>query len=127
MATRSEGARKAWRTRRSKRSFAKARKSENSSKAALRKHCEEHGWKIAFFEGPTGAPRTGIVDAIMSRIATDDADILEVRLVQLKGGAAGLSGPELARLKMAAASARVGWYGAAFDGNVLHIVSDTSE
>lgn len=57
-------ARKAWRTRRAVSAFAKARASEAASKEALRLYCEAHGWKLAFFEGPTGSPRTGIIDAI---------------------------------------------------------------
>lgn len=79
---------------------------------------------MAFFEGPTGSPRTGIVDAIVFRIDRKDADRLDIRLVQLKGGKAGVSGAEIARLKRAAKNAAVTWAIAAFDGETLHIVPD---
>jgi hypothetical protein len=59
-----------------------------ASKEALRFYWAKLRWKVAFFEGATGAPRTGIIDAIAYR----NADLLDVRLVQLK---AGVSGSEL--------------------------------
>ena len=36
--------------------------------------------EIAFFEGKTVAPRTGIIDAIAFRLGKKDCDLLEVRL-----------------------------------------------
>jgi len=107
--------------------FAKARAAEAASKEALRAYSQEHGWKIAFFEGATGAPRTGIIDAVAFRLGRKNADALDVRLIQLKGGKAGISGSEIARLKKAAASATVKWLIAAFDGEMLHIVPDDPE
>jgi hypothetical protein len=118
---------KALRTKRSMSTFAKARAAEAASKEALRAYCREHGWKIAFFEGATGAPRTGIIDAVAFRLARKDADALDVRLIQLKGGNAGVSGPEIARLKKAAGAAEVKWLIAAFDGEALHVVPEDSE
>ncbi len=106
--------------------FAKARASEAASKEALRIYCQEHRWKIAFFEGATGAPRTGIIDAIAFRLGRTNADALDVRLIQLKGGNAGVSGPEIARLKKAASGAIVKWVIAAYDGETLHIMPDDS-
>src|ERR1700679_1147590 len=78
--------------------FEKARASEAASKKALTEYCEKRKWRVAFFEGKTGSPRTGIIDAIMFRIAKSNADVLDLRLVQLKGGKAGISGAEIARL-----------------------------
>lgn len=121
---RTEAARKAWQTRRRISAFAKAKAAEAASKEALRAYCEERRWRVAFFEGRTGSPRTGIVDAIVFRIDRKDADRLDVRLVQLKGGKAGVSGAEIARLKKAAKNAAVNWAIAAFDGETLHIVPD---
>ncbi|HKW96142.1 MAG TPA: hypothetical protein VJN43_00340 [Bryobacteraceae bacterium] len=95
---------------------------EAASKAALRTYGEQHGWRVAFFEGKTGAPRTGIIDAIAFRLGRKDADFLDVRLIQLKGGNAGISGRELARLKKAASSATLNWLVAEFDGEVLHLL-----
>lgn len=94
---RSEAAIKSWVTRRSPRY--RAAKSEKSSKTALSEWCQENGWKVVFFEGPSGSPRTGIVDAVIVRIKPRDPDAIEVRLVQLKSGVAGLTGAEVARLK----------------------------
>lgn len=121
---RSAAALKAWRTRRAMSAFAKSRASEAASKEALRLYCQQHGWKLALFEGLTGAPRTGIIDAIAFRLGRNNADLLDVRLVQLKGGKAGVSASEISRLKRAAAGATVSWLIAAFDGAVLHLLPD---
>jgi hypothetical protein len=79
---------------------------------------------VAFFEGPTGAPRTGIIDAVAFRLDRRNPDRLDVRLIQLKGGKAGVSGREIARLKQAAEGATVTWSIAAFDGETLHLLHD---
>jgi hypothetical protein len=113
---------KAWRTRRRMSARGKAVAAEAASKAAFKTHFEEHGWRVAFFEGATGSPRTGIVDAIAFRIDRHNADLLDFRLVQLKGGKAGVSGTEIARLKKAAADATVNWLIAEYDGETLHVL-----
>jgi hypothetical protein len=100
----------------------KARAAEAASKDALGSYCEKNGWKVAFFEGATGAPRTGIIDAIAYRLGRKNPDILDIRLVQLKGGNAGVTGKEIARLKNAATSATVHWLIAEFDGELLHLL-----
>ena len=115
---------KAQETRRRMSSFAKARAAEAASKEALKTYCAEHGWHVAFFEGATGAPRTGIIDAIAFRLGRKNSDLLDVRLIQLKGGKAGVSALEIARLKKAAAGATVKWLIAEFDGEVLHLLPD---
>jgi hypothetical protein len=115
-------ANKAWKTIRARRAFVKARASEAASKAALEAYCEQQGWRVAFFEGKTGSPRTGIIDAVAFSLDRSDADGLEVRLIQLKGGNAGVSGREIARLKKAVTEARITGMIAAFDGEVLHSV-----
>jgi hypothetical protein len=104
--------------------FAKARASETASKDALRAYCEKHNWRVAFFEGKTGSPRTGIIDAIIFRISRGNADALDLRLVQLKGGKAGVTGAEIARLKKAIGTVSVNWLLAAFDGKDLHLVPE---
>lgn len=114
--------RKAVQTRRRRAAFAKAHAAEAASKEALRLYCEQHGWRLAFFEGSTGAPRTGIIDAIAFRLGRKDSDLLDVRLIQLKGGKAGVSGREIARLKKAAEGATVNWLIAEFDGETLHLL-----
>lgn len=75
-----------------------------------------------FFEGATGAPRTGVVDAILVRIKPRDPDAIEIRLVQLKAGSGGLTAREIARLKQAVASISTDWLLAAFDGQTLHFL-----
>ncbi len=96
---RRSAAAKAVKTRKRMNAFTKARAAEAASKEALRSYCEQSGWRVAFFEGKTGSPRTGIIDAIMFRVSRKNADVLDLRLVQLKGGKAGVSGAEIARLK----------------------------
>ena len=115
---------KAQETRKHMSAFAKAHAAEAASKDALKTYCTEHGWRVAFFEGATGAPRTGIIDAIAFRLGRKNSDLLDVRLIQLKGGKAGVSALEIARLKTAAAGATVNWLIAEFDGEVLHLLPD---
>lgn len=121
-ASRSQAAKKAWQTRRRLGAFEKARAAEAASKEALRAYCEKHGWRVAFFEGPAGAPRTGIIDAIVFRIDKKNPDRLDLRLIQLKGGGAGVSGRETARLKHAAADVTVHWTIVMYDDNTLHFL-----
>lgn len=121
-ASRSAAARLAWQTRSS--ATYRARRSEKASKLALSTWCHANGWKVVFFEGKTGSPRTGIVDAVMIRIRPGNADALEVRLVQLKSGAGGLTGAEITRLEKAAQALSKGWLLAAFDGEHLHLVPE---
>ena len=120
-------AQKAVQTKKHVNAFTKARAAEAASKEALRAYCEENGWRVAFFEGKTGSPRTGIIDAVAFRIARGRADVLDLRLVQLKGGNAGVTAPEIARLKKAATTVEVDWLIAAFDGETLHIVPEIKE
>jgi len=118
---RSEAAKKAWQTRH-KPSY-KASQKEKASERALAEWCTEHNWKVLFFEGPTGAPRTGIVDAVMLKINSKDADALEIRLVQLKSGSSGLSGDETKRMKSAKDKATIELSAALLDDeNRLHFV-----
>jgi hypothetical protein len=117
-------AKKAAQTRKRMGAFAKARAAEAASKEALRAYCEEHKWRVAFFEGATGSPRTGIIDAIIFRISKGNADALDLRLVQLKGGKAGVSGAEIARLKKATGAVSTSWMIVAFDGESLHMLPE---
>ena len=52
-------------------------------------------------------------------------DQFDLRLIQLKGGRAGVSGREIARLKRAALNASVDWLIAAYDGDTLHLLPET--
>jgi hypothetical protein len=115
---------KAAQTKKRKKIILKIRASERASKEKLREHYEADGWKVAFFEGPTGNPRTGIIDAVAFRLAKSDADSLHLRLIQLKGGSSGITAAEIRRLKAAARETNVGWIIAAFDGEALHLVPE---
>jgi hypothetical protein len=117
-------AQKATATKKRMNAVTKARAAEAASKEALRAYCDENGFQLAFFEGKTGAPRTGIIDAVVFRIARGQADVLDLRLVQLKGGSAGVSGAEIARLKKACTTVTVNWLIAAFDGETLHLLPE---
>ena len=119
---RSSAATAAWKTRKS--AVYKAKRSEQTSKAALSSWAADHGWSVAFFEGKTGAPRTGIVDALLSRIAPRRPDIMQVRLIQLKSGSAGLKPKEVKRLNDAVENIEVSWYFVGFDGTDLHWSGD---
>jgi hypothetical protein len=115
---------KSWKTRRAKSAFIKVRASEAASKEALKEHLGKRGWQVVFFEGKSGSPRTGIIDAFAYRLARKNADLLEVKLIQLKGGKAGASGREIARLKQAVETMALTWAVASFDGETVHLTSE---
>lgn len=115
---------KAWKTRRVKSAFIKVRASEAASKEALKEHLGKRGWQVVFFESKSGAPRTGIIDAFAYRLARKNADLLEVKLIQLKGGEAGASGREIARLKQAVEIVTLTWAVANYDGKGIHLTTE---
>ena len=117
-----QAARKAWRKRRIKAAWLQAHAAEKASKAAFEAYFKKQGWRVAFFEGNAGTPRTGIIDAVAFRLGRKNADLLELWLVQLKGGRADVSGPEIARLVKAADAVTVKPLIAAFDGETLQIL-----
>lgn len=127
MRDRHEAAKRAWKTRRIKKAWTQARTAESASKAAFEAHFKKQGWRVAFFEGATGSPRTGIIDAVAFRLSPKDPDVLDLRLVQLKGGKAGVSGYEITRLKKAADAVAVNWLIAEFDGQTLHLLPNDPE
>jgi hypothetical protein len=73
-------------------------------------------------DAPSGFPRTGIVDAVLTRIAPTDPDQIEVKLVQLKSGSGGLKANEVRRLKRSSATLIVRPTAAWHDGRDLHFV-----
>ncbi len=121
-----EAGRKSWKTRRIRKALDRAHAAERASKRALRKYCKERGWRLAFFEGPTGAPRTGIIDAIAYRLGKQNPDEMDLRLIQLKGGKAGVNAEEIGRLKEAADALKVKYLIAEFDAKAktLHLLPD---
>jgi hypothetical protein len=93
-------AKKAWMTRRS--ANYRARRTAKASQSAFIKWAEEHGWRVVFLDSLSGHPRTGIVDAVLVRVRPRSKDQIDIRLVQLKAGAAGLTAREFDRLCSAA-------------------------
>ena len=122
MRNRSEAAKLAWKRMRNKKAWDKAHAAERASKKALGKHCKAHGWRVAFFEGKTGAPRTGIIDAIAYRLGKHDPDAMELRLIQLKSGKAGVTAEEIKRLKEAPGKVGLDFIIAEFDGKALQFL-----
>ena len=112
-----EAGKKSWATRRNRSAWRQAHAAQAASKKALANYCEERGWRVAFFEGPTGAPRTGIIDAIAYRLGRENPDKMDLRLIQLKGGKAGVTAEEIGRLKEAADGLKVKYLIAEFDAN----------
>jgi hypothetical protein len=107
----------------------RAHRSEKASKEALLFWCSKHRWKVIFFEGASGAPRTGIVDAVIARIRPPevgprDADGIDIRLVQLKSGKGGLTGREITRIEQSVKRMSKDWVLAAFDGQTLHFLPE---
>ena len=49
-----------------------------------------------------------------------------MKLIQLKGGKAGASGREIARLKQAAENSTLKWAIANFDGKAIHLTTEES-
>jgi hypothetical protein len=109
-------------TRRINEAWQRAHAAERASKKALEKHCTAHGWHVAFFEGKTGAPRTGIIDAIAYRLSKHDPDAMNLRLIQLKGGNAGVTAEEIKRLKEAPGKVELDFLIAEFDGKALQFL-----
>jgi hypothetical protein len=107
---------RAAKTRRIREAFKRAHAAERASKRTLRRYCKEHAWRVAFFEGPTGAARTGIIDAIAYRLGGENPDKMDLRLIQLKGGKAGITAEEIGRLREAADALKVKYLIAEFDG-----------
>lgn len=100
----------------------RAHKTAKRSQEALKAWAEKQGWYVLFLDAPSGNPRTGIVDALLLRIPTHTPDELEVRLVQLKGGSAGLTAFEVTRLELAveAAAKKMKSLCVLHDGQLLH-------
>jgi hypothetical protein len=92
-------AHKAWKTRRQRKAVQAAQQTAKASQRALKEAAEEEGYYCVFLDSKKGNPRTGIVDAVLVKVLVSDADKLEIRLVQLKGGSAGLTSLERKRLR----------------------------
>ncbi|MGH2362049.1 MAG: hypothetical protein ACRDGM_16105 [bacterium] len=60
----------------------------------------------------------------MARVSSGDADAVELTLVQIKSGVAGLTGMEIGRMKQAVDKVLKGWVFAALDGKDLHFLPE---
>jgi len=102
----SSPASKAWATRRSP--AYKARRTAAASQRSLAAWAAAKGWRCQFLDAQSGHPRTGIIDAVLVRTKSGAPDTLEVKLVQLKSGSAGITAAEVRRLKRATELIEVG-------------------
>ncbi len=110
---RQRAARAAWRTMR--KPWWRAGESAKKSKTALEEWAEHNGWRVVFLDAKSGNPRTGIVDAVLVRIASQSPDTVELKLVQLKGGNSGLKPAEVRRLERATENVKI---------DALHVYHD---
>jgi hypothetical protein len=118
--SRHDAALKAWRTMRGP--VWKSQRSERLSKAALTEWAAKAGFKVVFLDAASGYPRTGIADAVLLRIRPRAADQIELYVVQLKGGGAGLKPREMTRLDQAAAAVKAVPLIILHDGTQLHFL-----
>lgn len=79
---------------------------EARTRRALEAWAAEAGWQLAYLPASGGErpERTlrGIVDAVLVRTSPHDPDAVQIRLVQLRGGKAGLAPAPEKRLERAA-------------------------
>jgi len=127
MKNQSEAAQKATNTRRNKTAGTNALTTEAHGKRALRKYCRERGWHVAFFETGSGASGIGIIDAVAYRVGKQNPDEMDLRLIQLKGGKAGVTAEEIRRLKEAAETLRRDFLIAEFDGKSLQFLPNAPD
>jgi hypothetical protein len=114
----SSPATKAWATRRS--ATYRARQTAKASQAAFEKWATDHGWRVVFLDASSGHPRTGIVDAVLLRVRPKSKDQIDIRLVQLKSGVAGLTAAEFGRLCTAVERVSVEGLAALCDEATVH-------
>jgi hypothetical protein len=114
---RTPAAKKAWATRRS--ATYRARRTARQSQIAFEDWAQRHGWRVVFLDALSGHPRTGIVDAVLVRVRPRSRDQIDIRLVQLKSGVAGLTGREFERLCSAVEQISVEGLAALFDGTTV--------
>ncbi len=119
-ADRRAAALRAWKTMRGP--VWKAQRSERLSKTALEAWAKKRGFRVVFLDAASGRPRTGIADALLLRIRPKAADQIELYVVQLKGGAAGLKAREMARLEAAANAVKAVPLIVLHDGERLHFL-----
>lgn len=97
----------------------KARVTAKKSQQALSRWAKANAWHLVYLDSEGGNPRTGIVDAVLIRIAPKKPDVVQVRLVQLKGGVSGLKPREVTRLEAAVGGVEVSAMYALYDGTSL--------
>ena len=92
---------KAWRTRRHLSAWERRTRRKRPARRHSRCILKSRGGVWRSLRAKPAPLLTGIIDAVAFRLDRKNADVLDLRLVQLKGGSAGISGKELARLKTA--------------------------
>ena len=89
--------------------FRRARNAKTFAKYELTKR----GYRHISFESRKGHEYKGIVDIVAIRRAKNNPDHLDVMLLQVKGGSARVTAPEIDRLRKAVSILQVSW-------NVVH-------
>lgn len=102
----------------------RGRRTAKHSQEALQDWAKRNHWKLVFLDADSGNPRTGIVDAVLLRIAPRHPDVLQVKLVQLKGGSAGMTPAEVVRLEEAVRTIEVSALCALHAGTELRFLSE---
>jgi hypothetical protein len=72
------------------------------SRKALAAWAAQQGWHVCSVERGGEKGRRGVVDAVLVRTSPRDPDAIQVKLVQLRGGKAGLAPAAERRLERAA-------------------------
>jgi hypothetical protein len=115
-----EAALKAWKTMRGP--VWKAKRTAKRSQDALKEWADENDFHLVFLDAKSGNPRTGIADALLLRVRPKAADQIELYVVQLKGGGAGVTALEMTRLTKAATSMKAIPLAVLHDGGELHFL-----
>lgn len=105
----------------------RAARAEQLSKEALTAWAASRRFHAIFLDGPSGKPRTGIVDVLLVRHRRDSADAFEIYAVQLKGGGAGMTPREMSRLQRSASSIRAEPLVVLHDEEMLHFLPKEPE
>lgn len=100
-------------TKRWRRAAVQAHATGRNAKTFAKYALGKAGWRVVSFDARSGYEYKGIVDLVAIKRNNRAPDELTVMLVQVKGGTARVTEPEMVRLQAAAKRVRVRW-------NVVH-------
>lgn len=96
-------------TRKWRRAARRAHRSGQNAKTFTKYFLAKKGYKSLSLDSRSGYEYKGVVDLIAVKRDKKDPDILELVLIQVKGGKARVSLQEIDRLRQAARRIKVGW------------------